>query len=206
MPVSPRLSSMGDALPRRLPRRGQLACPPKRTDAKDGLTPRWAAENAARSLRPGAARYGGASYPAPLSLAAVVVPNAVRAAEPLSPPHLAAPFAKPHRHLTGHRSRCDKLPMLDHSGRESCLGAKRPNLSPFWALRLWLRGLLHAKKRPHKIQRSCGAVFLVQINTEDGSGRAAMSAPGILKTRYSVSIPKTVAGGCNLLACRRMSA
>ena len=95
MPVSPRPASMDDVLPRRLPRRGQLACPPKRTDAKDGLAPRWAAENAARSLRPGAARYGGASYPAPLSLAAVVVPNAVRAAEPLSPPHRGTLFLRP---------------------------------------------------------------------------------------------------------------
>ena len=86
MPVSPRLASMVDALPRRLPRRGQLRCPPKRTDAKDGPAPRWAADRAPRHIRPGAARYGGASYPTPLSLAAVVVPNAVRAAEPLSPP------------------------------------------------------------------------------------------------------------------------
>ena len=85
-PVSPRLASVLDVLPRRLPRRGRLVRPPKRTDANDGVAPRWAAENEARSLRPGAARYGGASYPAPLSLAAVVVPNAVRAAEPLSPP------------------------------------------------------------------------------------------------------------------------
>ena len=54
------------------------------------MEPYWSARGTAGR------RYGGASYPAPISLAAVVVPTAGRAAKPLVPlssQHLAAPIA-----------------------------------------------------------------------------------------------------------------
>ena len=69
-------------------------CPPKRTDAKDDLPSSVGRGSAARSVRRGAAGYGGASYPTPLSLDAVVAPKGSRS--PLSPypSHLIPPARK----------------------------------------------------------------------------------------------------------------
>lgn len=83
--------------------------------------------------------------------------------------------------------------MLDHSGRESCLGAKRPNLSPFWALRLRLRGFLMQKTGPTRFKDLVGPVFLFKSTPMTVAGglqlirTASEVLPSIRKTgRYSM--------------------
>ena len=67
-------------------RSGQVSCPPEQADTNQShelragnIEPYWSA------LGTAGRGYGGASYPAPISLAAVVVPTAGRAAKPPVP-------------------------------------------------------------------------------------------------------------------------